>query len=197
MEPGHRAADGEFFKRKTLKFNGYGSEVEKRTREWICSATGSPWRCPSRFAPGDTVQTPFGKGRRGRCGTWRLMVDVQGRAMVVKETEISVLDAVRQSSRARPVASERASGRIRPQQRRSRQAPAEVDLHGLTVEEALDRAQDALNEALLADFGELRFIHGRGGGRIRAALHRRLRETPSVRGFRLDPRNEGVTIVRL
>ena len=74
---------------------------------------------------------------------------------------------------------------------------ADVDLHGLTVEEALARAEDALNEALIEDCAELRVIHGRSGGRIRAALHRRLREIPSVRGFGLDPRNPGVTIVKL
>jgi DNA mismatch repair protein MutS2 len=72
-----------------------------------------------------------------------------------------------------------------------------IDLHGLTVEEALGRVQEALSEALLADVDELRLIHGRSGGRIRAALQRRLRETPGVRSFRRDPRNDGVTIVKL
>ena len=33
--------------------------------------------------------------------------------------------------------------------------------------------------------------------RIRAALHRWLRGIPSIRGFRIDPRNAGVTIVTL
>jgi dsDNA-specific endonuclease/ATPase MutS2 len=42
----------------------------------------------------------------------------------------------------------------------------------------------------------VRFIHGRSGGRIRSALHRHLRAFPSVRAFRLDPTNEGVTIVQ-
>ena len=151
----------------------------------------------SRCTPGDAVQTPFGKGvvREVR-NSGRLMVDVQGRAMVVRESEISVLDTGRKRSRARPTASAGKSEGTRPA-RMARSAAAEVDLHGLTVDEALDRAQHALNEALLADLGELRLIHGRSGGRIRAALHRRLRETSSVRRFRLDPRNEGVTIVSL
>ena len=50
--------------------------------------------------------------------------------------------------------------------------------------------------ALLGDASELRLIHGRGGGRIRVALHQWLRHVSSVRDFRLDPRNDGVTIVR-
>ena len=72
-----------------------------------------------------------------------------------------------------------------------------MDLHGLTVDEALARAEQALNDALLADFPEIRLIHGQSGGRIRAALHRRLGEIPTVRAFRLDPRNPGATIVSL
>ena len=76
-------------------------------------------------------------------------------------------------------------------------AAREVDLHGLTVDAALDCVERALNAALLADLPELRLVHGKSGGRIRGALHQQLRAMPSVRGFRLDPRNEGVTIVVL
>jgi DNA mismatch repair protein MutS2 len=73
----------------------------------------------------------------------------------------------------------------------------EIDLHGMTVADALERAERALNDALLADESELRLIHGRSGGRIKSALHQWLKGAPSVRKFRLDPRNEGVTIVLL
>ena len=150
----------------------------------------------SQFTPGDTVQTRFGKGvvREIRNGD-RVTVDVHGRAFVFTGSEISSADSSRKRSRA-PSAGERGSKRTQPT-REARAGLAEIDLHGLTVEEALDRVDQALSEALLADLSELRLIHGRSGGRIRAALHRRLRETPSVRKFRLDPRNEGVTIVSL
>ncbi len=149
----------------------------------------------SRFTPGDTVQTRFGKGvvREVR-NRDLLLVDVQGRLLVVTVSEISPLG----SERKRPRVAEKVRGADRtPPKREAHTSSAEIDLHGLTVAEALHRAHEALNETLLADFSELRLIHGRGGGRIRAALHRMLRENPSVRKFRLDPRNEGVTIVSL
>jgi dsDNA-specific endonuclease/ATPase MutS2 len=153
----------------------------------------------SRYAAGDTVQTRFGKGvvREVR-NNGRLLVDVQGAAIAVTEKEISALDPGHKPPRVRPVAPERGVQRNGPKNgpKRDARSAFEVDLHGLTVEEALDRMQHALSEALLADVSELRLIHGRGGGRIRAALHRRLQKTPTVR-FRLDPRNEGVTIVSL
>lgn len=150
----------------------------------------------ARFAVGGAVQTPFGKGivREVR-NNGRLLVDVRGRALVVKEIEISALNPSQQSRlRDGTLGTAGASPEAQPD---AGGAAREVDLHGLTVEAALARAEQALNEALLADVAELRLIHGRSGGRIRAALHRRLREIPSVRGFHLDPRNDGVTLVRL
>jgi dsDNA-specific endonuclease/ATPase MutS2 len=150
----------------------------------------------SRFMVGDTVQTRLGKGviRDIRNGG-RLVVDVHGRALIVHEREISAITQGHKRSQASAVS---ADGPEHTTPTRVRRSPVgEVDLHGLTVEQALDRVQQALSKALLADIGELRLIHGRSGGRIRAALHRHLRETPGIRSFRIDPRNEGVTIVSL
>ena len=145
----------------------------------------------SRFAAGDTVQTRFGKGVVLEVrNADRLVVDVQGRSLVLAEHEISVRDPPRKRSRGQAATGRQSQPAAAP-------AQVEVDLHGRTVEEALARADQALNDALLADVSELRFIHGRSGGRIRAALHLRLAEIPTVRNFRLDPRNEGVTIVTL
>ena len=42
---------------------------------------------------------------------------------------------------------------------------------------------------------QIRVIHGRSGGRLKAAVHGYLRGLTAVKSFRVDPRNEGVTIV--
>ena len=76
-------------------------------------------------------------------------------------------------------------------------ASPSLDLHGRTVDEALDALSAFLNTALLAGNAEVRIIHGRSGGRLKAAVHGRLKVTASIRGFGLDPGNAGVTIVRL
>jgi dsDNA-specific endonuclease/ATPase MutS2 len=150
-----------------------------------------------RFAIGDAVQTALGKGIvRAVRNSGRVLVDIAGQPVVISEAEISPLEA-RKSKAASAASRPSAPAEPRPPHRQSTRDGVSVDLHGLTVNEALDRAERAFNEALLADGDELRFIHGRSGGRIRAALHQRLRQIPSVRGFALDPRNEGVTIVRL
>lgn len=147
-----------------------------------------------RFAAGDMVQTPFGKGvvREVRNGG-RLLVQIQERTLVVDANAVSTLTGKSRepASSGRPPAGAPAPGV------RARHARGEVDLHGLRVEEALARIDDALDAALLAGLAELRFIHGRSGGRLRGALHHRLRAITTVQGFRLDPGNPGVTIVML
>jgi len=154
------------------------------------------------FSVGEAVRTPFGKGVvRALRNNGRLLVDVDGRALVVAEREVVRVDAGLPSTtlRAGPATALRA-GPTSTTPERDRPlgtAPSEVDLHGLTVEEALVRVDAAIDAALRADLETLRFIHGRSGGRLRAALHRRLKAISSVRGYRLDPRNEGVTIVML
>lgn len=147
----------------------------------------------SRFRAGDAVQTPLGKGvvREAR-NNGRLIVEIRGRAVVLEETTVTLLDPRKDPAAKRKAAPATIAAEPPPGRR-----AADVDLHGLTVEEALARAEQALNDALLADCPELRLIHGRSGGRIRAALHRRLRDIPTVRAIRLDPANPGVTIVSL
>lgn len=148
----------------------------------------------SRFAVGDPVRTPLGRGvvggirRRGR-----VVVELKGRAVELDEDAVSPLDVSRTSKRkSRSFPQAAAPGFTHASER---SAAVVVDLHGLTVDEAITRVERTVNDALLADAAELRLIHGRGGGRIRGAVHRWLRDTPAVRGFRLDPGNAGVTIV--
>jgi DNA mismatch repair protein MutS2 len=149
---------------------------------------------PSRLTAGDLVQTRFGKGlvcevrNRGR-----VLVNVRGQALEIAEADVSWIEAGRQRPRGASLEDGRDPGEAGPA---STAAASTVDLHGLTVDEALVRVDEMLNAAFLANCPELRVVHGRSGGRIRGALHKRLREIPHVR-FRLDPANPGVTIISL
>ncbi len=145
-----------------------------------------------RLAAGDAVQTPYGKGVVLEVrSNGRLLVQIQQRALVVEQKAVTALSV---PPRKVPVTSVPVTTDVSA--RRSH-APSEIDLHGMVVEEALARIDDALDAAMRAGIAEVRFIHGRSGGRIRGALHQRLRAITTVRGFRLDPRNPGVTIVSL
>ncbi len=76
----------------------------------------------------------------------------------------------------------------------------EIDLHGYTVEEALERLERFVERAQLHGLGQFKVIHGHGRGRVRAAVRQWLGRHPAVEGFGFGPPAEGgvaVTIVRL
>ncbi|MCD6374529.1 MAG: endonuclease MutS2 [Caldisericaceae bacterium] len=76
----------------------------------------------------------------------------------------------------------------------------EVDLRGLTVDEALTELEAFLDKAQLSTWDEIRVIHGKGTGALRQAVHQYLQKSKLVQNFRLGSWGEGdtgVTIVKL
>ena len=77
---------------------------------------------------------------------------------------------------------------------------AELDLHRLTVEEALPKLDDYLYKVFMAGFSSVCINHGRGTGTLRQAVQRELRKHTLVKSFRTGEYGEGgagVTIVLL
>ena len=75
---------------------------------------------------------------------------------------------------------------------------SEVNLIGMTTDEAIPEMEKFLDDAYLAHLESVRVVHGRGTGALREAVHRRLRKLPYVKSFRLGEYGEGdsgVTIV--
>jgi DNA mismatch repair protein MutS2 len=78
--------------------------------------------------------------------------------------------------------------------------PAEVNLIGLTVEEATDRVDKVLDDAALSDRREIRLVHGFGEGKLRKAVAKLLERHPLVASWRLGGPGEGgggATVVEL
>ena len=72
-------------------------------------------------------------------------------------------------------------------------APTEIDLRGTRADEAETIVLNALDSAIRADLKELRIIHGKGTGALRAVVAEMLRKDTRVRSFRLGAWNEGGT----
>lgn len=142
---------------------------------------------------GARVQTSLGKGTvRERRNGGRVLVDIQGRSLLFDAHSVTLLDDETPARRRTPTEPRRAAG--------ASAGPArvrELDLHGHTVEEALERIDATLDACMRDDVAQLRVIHGRTGGKLRAALHRRLSGISSVRAFHVDAHNPGVTVVWL
>lgn len=89
---------------------------------------------------------------------------------------------------------------IKPSTAGGSAVPAELTVRGLRAEEALEKVDKFLDQAVLAGHAEVRIVHGLGKGTLRAAIQKLLAEHPHVESFAPAEREkggEGVTIVGL
>ena len=61
-----------------------------------------------------------------------------------------------------------------------KKVPDEIDLHGLTVEEAIPRVDTFLNKAYRARLPRVWVIHGKGTGTLRSEIRSYLSKHPVV-----------------
>ena len=76
----------------------------------------------------------------------------------------------------------------------------EIDLRGMTGDEAWLKVDKYLDEAMLAGLNTVRLIHGKGTGALKKALWERLRRDSRIKSHRIGQYGEGdggVTIVEL
>ena len=73
----------------------------------------------------------------------------------------------------------------------------EVDVRGCTVEEGILEVDRVIDHAVVMKLGEVRVIHGKGTGALRAGLHQHFRKHPNVQSFRLGVYGEGETGVTI
>ena len=145
------------------------------------------------FSPGNSVVVlTLGKKKgvvveAGRGGRYR--VQVGSTVVSCRETELAAADVTKQRrGPARDVEDPTCDSPTL-----STASVSRVDLHGLTVEEALTRVLQEIDRAIRSGADRIEVVHGKGSGRLREALHRELVKIPAVSALRLDPRNAGVT----
>ncbi|MBA7686235.1 Endonuclease MutS2 [subsurface metagenome] len=77
---------------------------------------------------------------------------------------------------------------------------SEIHLRRLTVDEALLKLDQYLNDAFMAGFYQVRVVHGKGTGTLRQAVREKLTKHPLVKSYRPGVYGEGgagVTVVEL
>ena len=122
------------------------------------------------------------------------IVEVRVGAMTV-ETQAEELEPPRQA-----ISDEAQEVHRRMQARKSMTFDEEIDVRGMTVEEAIADLSKYLDDAMLAGVSEVRVIHGKGTGALREGVHQYLRKHKYVSEFSLAEMGKGgsgATEVRL
>jgi len=76
----------------------------------------------------------------------------------------------------------------------------EIRLRHLTVDEALLKLEQYLNDAFMVGLYQVKIVHGKGTGTLRQAVQKRLASHTLVKSYRIGEYGEGgsgVTIVQL
>jgi DNA mismatch repair protein MutS2 len=118
-------------------------------------------------------------------------LDVRGKRMRSSVRDLRVIGGA-------PATAAKVSVHVELQPREA--GPADLNVIGCSVDEAIARAERFLDESLLTDQRIVRFIHGYGTGQLKRALTGFLQQHPLVARFATAPPDQGgggVTVVEL
>lgn len=83
---------------------------------------------------------------------------------------------------------------------KSKTISTEINVIGLTVDEALPIIDKYLDDVYLSSLNSIRIVHGKGTGKLRSSIHLFLKKNSHVKSFRLGTFGEGemgVTVVEM
>ena len=151
---------------------------------------------PSRpIRPGDTVEV-LRFGTRAQVlsvnadGSYQLQAGIM--KITAKPEEVALIEETKQQAKKLIERSQHAF--------RNTPTKAELDLRGMSADEAIATLAVFLDSAMLANLSQVRIIHGKGTGVLRKAVQEELRRNRAVKKFRLGVYGEGedgVTIAEL
>ena len=87
-----------------------------------------------------------------------------------------------------------------PTAHKSKTVSSEINVIGLTVDEAIPLVDKFLDDCFLAKLQTARIVHGKGTGKLRQGIHTFLKKNKRVKSFRIGTYGEGemgVTVVEL
>lgn len=111
----------------------------------------------------------------------------------VKITDVEIIQEKKQSKQEKTT-------QYRASVNKSMHIKPEINLLGLTVDEAIMELDKYLDDACLSHLNQVRVVHGKGTGALRKGIHEYLKRQSYVKNFRLGEFGEGdagVTIVEL
>ena len=125
----------------------------------------------------------------------RAEIDVRGKRIQAKVKELRVIGPPSPAAAARQ-ARVRVSLDLKPREG----LLSELNVIGMTVDQAIDRVSQFLDDTLVTDLHEVRIVHGHGTGQLRKGIQQFLKGHPQVTKYYAAPDNQGgggATIVEL
>jgi DNA mismatch repair protein MutS2 len=125
----------------------------------------------------------------------RAEIDVRGKRIQAKVKELKVI-----SGPPSPTSADRARVRVNVDLKPRAGMLSELNVIGMTVDQAIDRVSRFLDDTLVTDLHEVRIVHGHGTGQLRKGVHQFLKAHPQVAKYYTAPENQGgggATIVEL
>ena len=112
------------------------------------------------------------------------------------QVNIKDLELIQEETVSTPSSMKKSSG-SHIKMSKSMSISPEINLIGMTVDEALPQLDKYLDDAYLAHLSQVRVVHGRGTGALKNAVHRHLKKLKYVKSFRLGVFGEGDTGVTI
>ncbi len=123
----------------------------------------------------------------------RAEIDVRGKRIQAKVKELRVTGGP-------PAPGQQAKVRVNVDLKPREGLLSELNVIGMTVDQAIDRVSRFLDDTLVTDIHEIRIVHGHGTGQLRKGLQAYLKTHPQVQKHYPAPENQGgggATIVEL
>jgi DNA mismatch repair protein MutS2 len=127
----------------------------------------------------------------------RAEIDVRGKRIQAKVKELRAIAPTEGGPKGPPL---RSSVRVNVDLKPREGMLSELNVIGMTVDQAVDRVSRFLDDTLVTDLQEVRIVHGHGTGALRKGLHAFLKTHPQVQKYHAAPDNQGgggATIVEL
>lgn len=138
-------------------------------------------------------------------GTVSTLPDAKGNLFVQmgilrSQVHINDLELLKEETVSGPGlgSSRKGSGSSQIKMSKSASVLPEINLLGKTVDEAVSELDKYLDDAYIAHLPQVRVVHGKGTGALRAGIHKHLKKMKHIKEFRLAEFGEGdagVTIV--
>lgn len=153
--------------------------------------TAQPQQEPLELKVGDYVKYNNAKGQILSMRKNEAMIESEGMKLRVPISQLK-----RSGNKPPP----KKKPQVKVQVEKPNFSSVKLDLHGLRAEEAIEKLDKYLSDALITGYDEVLVYHGVGSGKLAYAVRTFLKSHPKIKGFIDAPANMGgmgATVVRL